>query len=97
MNIIESYIERLAWILVLVVFVGEVIGLIILSNILHNLKQQQTYFHNSNNTSLSIIKQNQATQTTAIKDYIACLLAINPQNNLTAQEQVCFNKVPEVK
>lgn len=31
------------------------------------------------------------------KDYLACLLAINPAGNLQSQKQACFNSTPEMK
>lgn len=43
------------------------------------------------------IEDNQLTNSLALKDYIACLLVINPKDNLHLQEQTCFNKAPEVK
>jgi hypothetical protein len=60
------------------------------------LNKQQKQFHDSTSNILQTIKENQAIQTQATKDYIACLLAINPAGNVKAQESVCFNKAPQV-
>lgn len=98
MKIIESTIERLAWYLVFILFAGQIVGLVIGINVLHNLKQQTLDFHNQNIDNQVIIKQNQVNETQAIKQYIACLLTLNPQgpSPLSAQELVCFNQVPKI-
>lgn len=97
MKIIQSTVERLLYIALALVFIVAAIGAFGAIYNSNKLTMQQKQFHADNISLLNTIKKNQAIQTTATKDYIACLLKINPQGNLPAQEQVCFDEVPQVK
>lgn len=94
--VFHSIPETLTYFLVVLILIFNIIGLIITINILQNLKQQQTYFHNNNITSLKTIEQNQVNQTIATKNYINCLLTISPQGDLHNQEQACFDQAPVI-
>jgi hypothetical protein len=55
------------------------------------LKHQQQAYHSQN-------LENQKIIVSAVKEYIACLLTIKPDTtSVHAQEQVCFDKAPQVK
>lgn len=96
-KILQSTVEKLLYILLLLVFIANIILIIITVNIFNSLKTQQQSFHKDSASSLVTIKQNQVNETVAVKTYIDCLLHINPQGNLPAQETICFNKAPVVK
>lgn len=93
MNILQSTIERGLYLLLLLLFLINIIGLVVNINILKDhtrsiqLQEQQT----------KTIENNQLTNSLALKDYIACLLVINPNGNLPNQEHICFINAPEVK
>lgn len=97
MKILQSTVERLLYILLLLCFVTTVIVGTIAYKDGQKISQQQQQFHNTNIQSLKIIKQNQEAETTAVKTYIACLLTLNPAiTSLQSQEQVCFSRAPTI-
>lgn len=93
----QSTVERSLYILLLLMFVLAIVGTSIATVVYIDLRKQQTQLHSQSVTDLTTIEQNQVLQTEAIKDYFACLLSINPQGNLSIQEQVCFNSAPIIK
>jgi hypothetical protein len=95
-NILQSTIERLLYILLLLCFATTIIVGVIAYQDGQKIKQQQQIFHDSGTQSLKVIKQNQQAETLAVKTYIACILVINPSGNLQAQEQACFDKAPKI-
>jgi len=107
MRILQSTIERLLYVLLLLVF----IAVIIVGGIGYHDGQQikQLIATNSANHGAAIMRTEQQTQTIinnqkinsqALKDYIACLLKLNPSETPTQiqqAEQICFNNSPGVK
>lgn len=97
MKIIQSTIERLLYIGLLLMFIVASIAAIAATLDYQQLTRQQRQFHDQSLNNLNVIKQNQVNQTIATKEYIACILAINPKGNLHAQENACFDKAPSIK
>lgn len=100
MRILQSTVEKLLYILLFLMF----IGIILVGTVAYDDGQQIKRIINNHSQSIAAeeqatqqIKANQATNSNAIKQYIACLIAINPTGNVQAQEQTCFDKAPEVK
>lgn len=84
-------------VIMIIVMLAAVAGLGITIRVNNELQQQQKDFHVESVANLSIIQQNQVAQTTAFKDYVACLLNLKPGPNLKVQEQTCFDNAPQVK
>lgn len=58
------------------------------------------YIISSHTSTINTVEQNQHTNAAAIKDYIACLLTLNPQataTQLQSAEQICFDNAPNIK
>lgn len=55
-----------------------------------------TYDYIKINQAQNVIIQNQVTGNQSVKDYINCLININPKTGLKAQEQACLKFVPKV-
>lgn len=62
-----------------------------------NQGQQIQSIVKDHTSTINTVERNQQTNSTAIKEYIACLISINPSSNLQVQEQTCFNAAPGVK
>lgn len=92
MKLFASTIEKMAWLLVVILFVIFSVAAFYAIRNYHAIKAQDQIFHAQN-------VENQKIIVTDVKDYIACLLTINPQSSvsLSIQEQTCFDKAPEVK
>lgn len=93
MRILQSNIERLLYLFLLLMFLVNIAGLV--TNVV--ILQEHTHTIQLQEQQTLTIEANQKTNSHAIKDYIACLLVINPKGNLKAQEDTCFNNAPEVK
>lgn len=99
MNILQSTVERLLYLLLLLCFTATIIVGIIAYQDGQYIKRQQQIFHDNGDSNLRIIKQNQAAETLTVKTYIACLLMISPQSSpdsIKIQEQICFDKAPKI-
>lgn len=100
MRIIQSTIEKLLYVLVLLMF----ISIIIIAAVAYDDGQQIKQIINNHTQQIMFqeketdqIKANQLINSTALKDYIACLIAINPNGDIQVQETTCFKNAPEVK
>lgn len=98
MKIIQSTVERLLYVILLVVFLAVGFVGVIAYNDGKKITQQQQYFHDTNIKNLQVIKANQAAETGAVKTYIACLLTLAPNSSTSIQQQekVCFDKAPQI-
>lgn len=85
--------EALLTILMMLLLVFNVSGDVLILNIIEHHSQTITILK----VDTQQVEANQHTNSLALKDYIACLLTINTQNNLQGQEQACFDKAPQVK
>lgn len=102
MKILQSTIERLLYILLALMFVAVIVIGIIAYRDGQEVKQiinDHTQVIQREEQQTEEIEKNQLTNSTALKDYIACLLTLTPTGDMTlqAQEQTCFNNAPEVK
>lgn len=97
LKLLQSTIERALYLLLLLVFIAlAVVGYAVLNNN-RRIVRQEKIFHQESVSNLQEIKQNQAIQEVALKEYIDCIIHINPQMNIQAQELSCFNGTPQVK
>lgn len=96
MRIFQDTIERSLYVLLLLTFIAAGTGLFLTVKANNLLAEQQDQFHTDSLRNLKTIEDNQIAQSQAIKVYIDCLVKINPQGDIPAQESACFNNAPVV-
>jgi hypothetical protein len=93
MNVLQSTIEKGLYVLLLVMFLVNIAILYEVGKVINNHTDQLQ----QQNQLAKDIEKNQFTNSSAIKDYIACLININPAGNVQQQEQTCFDRAPNIK
>ncbi len=86
MKLFQSSIEKLLYVLILLIFVVASYGTWAAVNDANKISDSQ-----------GLIIKNQVANNQAIKVYINCLTHIDPKGDVQAQLNSCFNAAPKVK
>lgn len=103
MKYFQSQIERLLYILLVILVICNVGALLLLStdtSRLNAIVNNHTHTIAIESQNTKQVEANQRTNALAIKTYIACLLNINPAQTaaqIQVAKEICFNAAPEVK
>jgi ABC-type dipeptide/oligopeptide/nickel transport system permease component len=95
-QIMQSTVERLLYILLALVF----LAVLVVGAIAYNDGQQVKQITEQHSSEIKNIETNQHINALAIKQYIACLLNLSPtqtQAQIKTAELTCFDNAPEVK
>lgn len=93
MKISQTTIEQLAWYVVLIVLIGEIVLGIFLWQTDNSIKNQQIQFHKDNTSSQQTIINNQDRLDSDLRNSVKCLFSLNPTTANTESAQACFNVV----
>lgn len=103
MKYFQSQIERLLYILLVVLVISNVAALLLLSDTaskLNAIVRNHTHTIAIQTEDTKQVEANQQTNALAIKTYIACLISLEPGQTpvqIKAAEVACFNNAPQVK
>ncbi len=103
MKYFQSQIERLLYLLIIVLVISNIGALLLLSSTtskLNAIVRNHTHTIALEAQNTKQVEANQHTNALAIKTYIACLLNLTPTQTpaqVKAAETACFNNAPQVK